>query len=161
MSWNVNRWMSNQESCQKYSFQKISVTNVLKLVLKISLTKDQRKKYFCFHMNHLSSYVLRMMRDLHSKLDLSKQGNNKKWRWYDFAGFSQNEIIFEGGNERNSSSCSSKMEWCMVKGEETWFNQRSFVLFAHLLGLNGCSLDVVPNSLQYYYSCVTTLFPTI
>ena len=70
--------MSNQESCQKYSFQKISVTNVLKLVLKISLTKDQRKKYFCFHMNHLSSYVLRMMRDLHSKLDLSKQGNNKK-----------------------------------------------------------------------------------
>ena len=80
----------------------------------------------------------------------------KKWKWYDFAGFSQNEIIFEGGNERNSSS--SKMEWCMVKGEETWFNQRSFVLFAHLLGLNGCSLDVVPNSLQYYYSSATTLF---
>ena len=148
LPWNVIRRVSNQES-YKSSFQKISITHIHRKEIK-------GKSIFFFRMNHLSSYVLRMMRDLHSKLDLCKQGNNKKWKWYDFAGFSQNEIIFEGGNERNSSS--SKMEWCMVKGEETWFNQRSFVLFAHLLGLNGCSLDVVPNSLQYYYSSATTLF---
>ena len=149
LPWNVIRRVSNQES-YKSSFQKTSITHIHRKEIK-------GKSIFFFRMNHLSSYVLRMMRDLHSKLDLCKQGNNKKWKWYDFAGFSQNEIIFEGGNERNSSS-SSKMEWCMVKGEETWFNQRSFVLFAHLLGLNGCSLDVVPNSLQYYYSSATTLF---
>ena len=71
-------------------------------------------------------------------------------------GYHKMRSSFEGGNERNSSSCNIK--WYMVKREETWFNQRSFVLFAHLLGLNGCSLDVVPNSLQYYYFYATTLF---
>ena len=48
----------------------------------------------------------------------------------------------------------------MVKGDETWFNQRSFVLFAHLLGLNGCSLDGVPNSSQYGY-CLFYPFPML
>ena len=78
-----------------------------KLVLLIRSPKDQRKVFF-LRMNHLSSYVLRMMKDLHSKLSFSKQGNNKKLDDMILQGYHKMRSSFEGGNERNSSSCNIK-----------------------------------------------------
>ena len=146
ISYDLMRWVSNEPRNEKWLPKNYYYSFIV---------QRSKKKYFffvwiiCLRMCCVwwKIYIISWV--------FSKQGNNKKCWWYDFAGFSQNEIIFEGwGNEKRSSS-SSKVKWCMVKREETWFNQRSFVLFAHLLGLNGYSLDVVPNSLQYYYSCAT------
>ena len=78
-----------------------------KLVLLIHSPKIKEKVFF-LRMNHLSSYVLRMMKDLHSKLSFSKQGNNKKLDDMILQGYHKMRSSFEGGNERNSSSCNVK-----------------------------------------------------
>ena len=62
------RWVSNEARNEKWLPKK--------LALLIHSPKIKEKVFF-LRMNHLSSYVLRMMKDLHSKLSFSKQATIK------------------------------------------------------------------------------------
>ena len=116
--------MSNQES-YKSRFQKISITHIHRKEIK-------GKSIFFFRMNHLSSYVLRMMRDLHSKLDLGKQDNNKK---------NENDMILQGSHKMRSSLREVMREIVVVvKWNDAWSKEKK--------------LDSIKDLLFYLHICL-------